>query len=48
LILPVAETVIKSQDQMVVIGTQDDIDRAKDQMGMSSSRYGGEGSFETT
>lgn len=48
LILPVAETVIKSQDQMVVIGTQDDIDRAKDQMGMSSNRYGGEGSFETT
>ncbi|MHB1925717.1 MAG: potassium channel family protein [Leptospirillum sp.] len=48
LILPVAETVIKSQDQMVVIGTQDDINRAKDLMGMSSNRYGGEESFETT
>ena len=48
LILPVAETVIQSGDQMVVIGTRQEVDRARLQMGLLAGSYEGETTFETS
>ncbi|MHB1285017.1 MAG: potassium channel family protein [Leptospirales bacterium] len=48
LILPVAETVIQAGDQMVIIGTRQEVERARLQMGVLAGSYEGETTFETS
>ncbi len=48
LVLPVAETVIHSGDQMVVIGTREEIERARVRMGLPAESFEGETTFETS
>lgn len=48
LVLPVAETVIRSGDQMVVIGNPEEIGRARMRMGLSAEFFDGENTFEAS
>ncbi len=47
LVLPTAETIISARDQMVVIGTREDILRVKENLGLPSDLYERGQSFET-
>jgi voltage-gated potassium channel len=47
LVLPTAETIISARDQMVVIGTREDILRVKENLGLPSDLYEKGQSFET-